>query len=460
MADNSETAGDAPAQVSFKVKTSGDKSHNITMSESATVLDLKTKLAEKDYEDVPVERQRLIYSGRVMKNDDALSVYKIKAGNTIHMVKSAASNPAPASTSAASAPTPAAVPQNMAAGTAANNLLAGLTGARYAGLANLPSRDLFGADGGMGAPPTEDQMADILSNPMVAQSVNEALNNPAFVDHMINSNPMLANMPNAREMIQSPYFRTMMTNPEALRMAARMRRVMAGGGAGGFPAPGVTDTTEGGAAGAAADSNNNAAAQNPLLIPGLFGIPPGGAGGAGGAPAANPFMDLFGGANPFAAPPTAGTGVTAGAATAPGQTGAAPAATTGPANPAPAAATPGQTAGNAAQQPAPNPFAALFGIPPGGAQGATPAANPFLGGISPEAMQRAMQMFGMGGMGAGLNPAAPPAPADTRPPEERYAEQLRQLNDMGFFDFDRNVAALRRSGGSVQGAIEYLLGGS
>ena len=44
-------------------------------------------------------------------------------------------------------------------------------------------------------------------------------------------------------------------------------------------------------------------------------------------------------------------------------------------------------------------------------------------------------------------------------PEERYADQLRQLNDMGFFDFDRNVAALRRSGGSVQGAIEHLLGG-
>ena len=48
-------------------------------------------------------------------------------------------------------------------------------------------------------------------------------------------------------------------------------------------------------------------------------------------------------------------------------------------------------------------------------------------------------------------------PADSRPPEERYESQLRQLNDMGFFEFDRNVQALRRSGGSVQGAIEYLL---
>ena len=51
-------------------------------------------------------------------------------------------------------------------------------------------------------------------------------------------------------------------------------------------------------------------------------------------------------------------------------------------------------------------------------------------------------------------------PIDTRPPEERYEQQLRQLNDMGFFDFDRNVAALRRSGGSVQGAVDALLNGS
>ena len=52
----------------------------------------------------------------------------------------------------------------------------------------------------------------------------------------------------------------------------------------------------------------------------------------------------------------------------------------------------------------------------------------------------------------------PAQPADDRPPEVRYEDQLRQLNDMGFYEFERNVQALRRSGGSVQGAIEYLLG--
>ena len=80
----------------------------------------------------------------------------------------------------------------------------------------------------------------------------------------------------------------------------------------------------------------------------------------------------------------------------------------------------GTGTGGGATSPPPNPFAALLG----------------------------------GGFGA-----PPAAPADTRPPEEVYEVQLRQLNDMGFFDFERNVQALRRSGGNVQGAIEFLLGG-
>jgi ubiquilin len=95
---------------------------------------------------------------------------------------------------------------------------------------------------------------------------------------------------------------------------------------------------------------------------------------------------------------------------------------------------------------------------------------------NPQMMQQMMQMMGgQGGAGgaggageAGFNPFAAmggfggqgqqqqQAPVDNTPPEERYEAQLRQLNDMGFYEFERNVQALRRSGGSVQGAIEYL----
>ena len=77
-------------------------------------------------------------------------------------------------------------------------------------------------------------------------------------------------------------------------------------------------------------------------------------------------------------------------------------------------------------------------------------------------MANFMQMMGgggFGGLGGGNAFSAPAEPEDTRPPEERYESQLRQLNELGFYEFDRNVRALRRSGGNVQGAIEALLDG-
>jgi len=435
-----ETATSEDPQISFKVKTSSDGNHSITIAETATVLDLKTKLAGSDYENVSADRQRLIYSGRVMKNEEPLSTYKIKAGNTIHMVRSAqsnvAQNPASSGSPAAAGSTLSAtarMPTNMATGTA-NNPLAGLTGARFAGHMGLPGTEMFGADGGMGAPPSEEDVARLLDDPNYRQNMNEALSNPAVIDIMINSNPILRNMgPRARELLQSPMFRQMMTNPDTLRHASQLQRAMEGGGGpSAFPAPGVTDTTPAGAAGSNSTPNQpNTTPVNPFMMGGPFG----GAGGAGG----NPFAQLFGG----------------------GAMGQTPAQTP----PAPGSVDQGIPSANAdSNTTAANPFASLFGGAGAGGTGAGASADPFgmqgMPPMTPEMMQQAMEMLhggGRGGFGGAGEAGSPRPPADTRPPEERYADQLRQLNDMGFFDFDRNVEALRRSGGSVQGAIEQLL---
>jgi len=52
-------------------------------------------------------------------------------------------------------------------------------------------------------------------------------------------------------------------------------------------------------------------------------------------------------------------------------------------------------------------------------------------------------------------PAA--APADTRPPEERFAVQLEQLQVMGFIDQVANLQALAAASGDVNNAITVLL---
>lgn len=477
------TAGD-DRHITFNIKSSSDAKHVVTVPESMTVLDLKQKLSTSEYADTPADRQRLIYSGRVLKDNDTLAVYKIKDGNTVHMVKAAASNQRQGTTtSSASSNTTgaaAAVPQNLAAGTG-NDPLAGLTGARYAGFAQMPGAGMFGPDGGvrhatessttqdlllipsqMGPPPSADAMLDMLENPMFASQMQEAMNNPAVIQ-MMQNNPMVRDNPMMQQMLQNPEMRRMMMDPQFIRQSMQMSRMMGGGGmgAGSMPAPGVTDTTnpttEGGNATTTTQQSTTTNAPNPFANPFMFGAP-----GTGGS--ANPFAALFGGANPTSSP-TANTN------------------TTQSPNATPAS---GQTRDQNQSDQA-NPFGMFGGFPTAGQPGGN--NNPF-GAIAqqmmqnPEMMRTAMEQmraFGMGGgenMGAGanaggaggeagtFNPFAmlgggfgspPPAQQDTRPPEEQYAGQLRQLNDMGFFDFERNVRALRRSGGSVQGAIEALL---
>lgn len=58
---------------------------------------------------------------------------------------------------------------------------------------------------------------------------------------------------------------------------------------------------------------------------------------------------------------------------------------------------------------------------------------------------------------APVAPAAPAAPAVA--PEIRFATQISQLCDMGFFDTESNVRALTATGGNVNAAVERLLGG-
>ena len=293
-------------------------------------------------------------------------------------------------------------------------------------------------------------MASMLENPNFASTLNEALANPQVIDQMIRSNPMLRDMgPQVRQMMQDPGFRAMMTNPEALRNITQMQRQfgggmfggMGGGGSQAFPAPGITDTTPGQQPSAEGETATprqpDATPQQPPNPFAMFGNPAG-AGGAGGA---NPFAALFGvggmgGNTPGASPsgPTQATGATP-------QQGANPIA---------------DMARNMMQSP--QMMQQMMGAM--GGTGANAAAN------NPNANSAAQAGFnpfaalqGLGGFGGagGFGTAHPPAPQDDRPPEDRYAEQLRQLNDMGFYEFERNIEALRRTGGSVQGAVEYLL---
>ncbi|KAL0350228.1 UNVERIFIED_CONTAM: Ubiquitin domain-containing protein DSK2b, partial [Sesamum radiatum] len=79
------------------------------------------------------------------------------------------------------------------------------------------------------------------------------------------------------------------------------------------------------------------------------------------------------------------------------------------------------------------------------------------GGTAPTAnvgLDMLMNMFGgLGAVGGTTTPNRSQAP-----PEELYAAQLSQLQEMGFFDTQENIRALIATAGNIHAAVERLLG--
>ncbi|TFK83224.1 hypothetical protein K466DRAFT_589902 [Polyporus arcularius HHB13444] len=427
-----DTSSSSSSEIVINVKGPSELKLQITISTDKTVADLKQSIAEKS--DVPADRQRLIYSGRVLKDEDALSTYKIQTAHTIHMVKGAArSGPS----------TQAAAPQQlptMQAGQNPHDPLTQLNGPMGFGL--MAGFNPFQE---MGLNPNDpNMMQSMLNSPQFLQQMSSVMSNPAVLDQIINSNPQLAAMgPQVREVFRSERFRQMMSNPETLRMMLQMSSMMrdsgmapggpggmggfgglgglgalggAGGAAGGFPAPGLPST---------------ARAQQP-------GSPPAGSQGTSpSAPQANPFALPF---NPFFPVPSAAGATGPGSGAAAGTSGADANAAADGAVPPPG----GMFDPQMMQQMLAALGGAGAGVGAGGLGAGAGAANPFA------------NPFGMGGLGAF---GAPAVPADTRPPEERFQTQLQQLQDMGFTNASQNVRALLATGGNVHSAIEYILNG-
>ncbi|KAG0144004.1 hypothetical protein CROQUDRAFT_80479 [Cronartium quercuum f. sp. fusiforme G11] len=355
---------DAEDIISINIKAPGDSKLSVSISLTKTVLDLKKSISEQTNPRVEADCQRLIYSGRVLKDESLLSEYKIKSGHSVHMVKGAprAANPPPVTQQ---------IPSNLNAGQQiAGNPLAPLLNATN----QIPAFNPF-AD--MGINTNDPNMAmNIRNNPHFLQSAARLLEDPAAIERMIADDPRLRTMaPQVRELMRSPFFRQMITNPDLMRSF----QGMAGAGSG--------------------------------------------------------FGDL------------SGLGAMLGGTTAPG------------ANPIAAAL--GAQAGA-------NPTVPAAGADVGAAGAGLGGQNPFAFLNTPLGQMAMQQMASGAGAGAGAEMGnlfggmglPPIQPADSRPPEERFEVQLGQLQAMGFTDARQNIRALQASGGNVEAAIEYILGGN
>eukprot|EP00013_Stygamoeba_regulata_P008250 CAMPEP_0177687968 /NCGR_PEP_ID=MMETSP0447-20121125/34413_1 /TAXON_ID=0 /ORGANISM="Stygamoeba regulata, Strain BSH-02190019" /LENGTH=476 /DNA_ID=CAMNT_0019198249 /DNA_START=269 /DNA_END=1697 /DNA_ORIENTATION=- len=462
--------------------TTSNSKFDVVIDTSSTIEKLKEECEKKI--NCPPANQRLIYAGVVMKDMKTIEDYNIKEGVTVHLVRSQAR---------ASTATPAAASQGVAAGSPASPPPAA---------AASSTADPFG---GMMNP---QAMEGLMQSPMM----QEFLRDPELIRSTMMANPqlrqVLENNPELGHVMNDPaiWRQTveMMRRPELMREAMRnsdralshieshpegfntLRRMYTNiqdplMNSLSSPPPPPAQTTE-----------------NPFLdlftelaaspLPNPWAPPPAATPSAAPRASAFPSSPVWGGApmggdaaNPWAGlMDLPGLGAGAGAGGMPqlnAQT--LEQMSTMMQNPMvrqmvdQIMSNPQMLQSMIASNPE---FAPMLEMPQFRAALQNPELLRQL--MSPESLQSMMNMQqlmsslqgGAGGAAAGAsgaNPFArfgfpgmstPAAAASSEPPEVRFRDQLRQLQEMGFTDTQRNVQMLIATNGNVQLAVERLLG--
>uniref|UniRef100_A0A7N0T960 Uncharacterized protein n=1 Tax=Kalanchoe fedtschenkoi TaxID=63787 RepID=A0A7N0T960_KALFE len=522
--DGQSTDSSAGEGVLINVRCSNGTKVAVRAPLESTVGQFKELLAQNC--DVPAVQQRLIYKGRILKDDQTLQSYGLQAEHTVHMVRGSAPSGSSSTTSAVNASAggnvnsaatdPSATPE---AGTE------GATGGASLGASLFPGADFnfLGRNSNLGAGiPGFDQMHQQLSqNPnfmreiMNTPAVQSLMNNPDLMRTMIMNNPQtreiidrnpeLAHILNDPSIIRQTLetarnpelMREMMRNtdramsniessPEGFNMLRRMYENVqepflnaTAGGAGNDTAANPFAALLGNQGGGGAQTGSN--------------VPNNGSDSAGAVPNTNPLPNPWGAPQtntasrtPSNALRTAGVGGLGGLGL--------PALDRLSSGGMPDAALMNQLLQNPAMSQMmqsvfsnPQSMNQLLNFNPqmrtlldSNPQLREMMQNPeFLRQLtSPETMQQMMTLqqsllpllnqqqgargAGQGGDAAGLETLmsmfsglAPNTHAV--PPEELYATQLGQLQEMGFFDTQENIRALQATSGNVHAAVERLL---
>ncbi|TPX55392.1 hypothetical protein PhCBS80983_g05354 [Powellomyces hirtus] len=168
---------------STKKTSAGDVPVHVANPSSATVFELKTQLAEK-LVNIEPDQLRLVYAGRIFKDDEAIvASLSLQDGNVVHATKLASNK---------------AAEEAVAAGATVNPLPG------QGGL-GASSRNVFGLP----------DMSEMLENPMV----RSMLENPEFMRTMLENDPRIARLAES-----NPQLRQTLNDPTFLReMLATMR---------------------------------------------------------------------------------------------------------------------------------------------------------------------------------------------------------------------------------------------
>ncbi|KAK6946528.1 Ubiquitin-associated domain, partial [Dillenia turbinata] len=223
-------------EVTVQIRCSNGSKFSVRSNLDSTVGAFKAVVAQNC--DVPADQQRLIYKGRILKDDQTLESYGLQADHTIHLVRGSAP---PASTPTAGFASPGGtetdvgvtrgVPSNEGMGFGGAGLGASLfPGLGVNGLGGTGGSGPFGA----GLPEFEQVQQQLTQNPnmmreiMNMPAIQNLMNNPDLLRGLIMSNPQM------RELIdRNPELAHILNDPgilqqtlEAARNPELMREMM------------------------------------------------------------------------------------------------------------------------------------------------------------------------------------------------------------------------------------------
>jgi ubiquilin len=202
------------AKIKVTIRQSSGDQFEVEVNNNAPVSELKEQCASKQ-DAIKSDEMRLIFKGKILKDEMTLDEYKIADGLTVHMVKGskAGGAGAPGNTESSLGGTTS----SSAGAEAQPNPFAGMGGMPGMGMGGMggmggmpPGMMGMGGMGGMGGGmgggqmPNPDQMSQMMSNPMVQQMLSD----PAVMQNIISSNPMLKQMADS-----NPQLRAMLNDP-------------------------------------------------------------------------------------------------------------------------------------------------------------------------------------------------------------------------------------------------------
>ncbi|WVZ57505.1 hypothetical protein U9M48_007884 [Paspalum notatum var. saurae] len=208
----------AAAEATLNIRCANGSKFTVRADLGATVGAFKEVVAGSC--DVPAPQQRLIYKGRILKDEQTLESYGVETDHTIHLVRGVAPPAASGAPATAASPLASSTPSSGPAG-GLGGLFPGVGAPRSGG-----SSGIFGP----GFPELEQVEQQLSQNPNLMREImnmpamQNLMNNPDLIRNMIMSNPQMREI-----MDRNPDLAHVLNDPSVLRQtleAARNPEIM------------------------------------------------------------------------------------------------------------------------------------------------------------------------------------------------------------------------------------------